>query len=165
MPGFIRVINRFVSLLESGDPAFLAKVLQRSSGQDFMGVALMADVEDQLIFFEVETMMQRHHGFDGAKVRGKMSAIDACGVDDGCAKLLRKIVHTLIRKLPYDMVAWKVFQLNCFDDIFLFHGYKTTNFILNNYFASNGVSNMDFTFSSAKESSSESDLMSFWPSS
>ena len=73
-----------------------------------MGIALVADIEDQFVFGEVETMMQGDDGFNRAKVRGKMPAINGSLLDDLFSKCLAKALHLLIIHMRNHMVAWEV---------------------------------------------------------
>ncbi|STO99011.1 Uncharacterised protein [Grimontia hollisae] len=55
--------------------AFLANSGQlfAASGQDLMGISLMADIPDQVIKWRVIHIVKRHSQFDRTKTRGKVA--------------------------------------------------------------------------------------------
>jgi len=82
MTGFVTIVNRFGPILESAGITFLTKMFQRATGQDFVGVALVPNVEDQLIFREVKRAIQGNSQFDRSEVAGKMPSIQRGFEDD-----------------------------------------------------------------------------------
>jgi hypothetical protein len=50
---------------------WLAQMLQRTAAQNLMGIALVADIEDEFVFREVEIPVEGNRQFDDAEVRSK----------------------------------------------------------------------------------------------
>ena len=91
--------------MEAGDAAFFVQVVEASAGQNLVGVALMADVEDQFVFWEVEIPVNRHRELHDPKVRREVSAIFRGLLDDLGADVLAEQVQRTIPHLLHDIRA------------------------------------------------------------
>ena len=68
MPGLIDVIWGFGSFLEAAYIAWLVEVIEHAPGKDLMGIALMPDVEDELVMAEVENPVKGQGELDVSEV-------------------------------------------------------------------------------------------------
>ena len=91
---------RFAGLGEARHPTRLPKGRQLvgASGEKFVGIALVSDIEQQPVVFEVEDPMQGHGQFDHTKVRSQVSTGGHHLADDGLANFLGKSGQLLRRK-------------------------------------------------------------------
>ena len=76
MRGAERIVFALGALGETGKPAALAQGADAvaASGEDFVRIALVADVPDQPVVRRVEDVMQRYRQFDDTKPGAEMSA-------------------------------------------------------------------------------------------
>ena len=70
------VVGAFSRVGKAAYPASLAEELELvfPAGNDFVRIALMADVPEQLIFFEIEDVVQRQRQFHHTEIAGQVSA-------------------------------------------------------------------------------------------
>ena len=62
-----------------------------AAGEEFMGVALVADIEEEAVVAEVKDAVHGDGEFDDAEVGGEVAAGTGNLVDDGCANFSRQI--------------------------------------------------------------------------
>ena len=76
MPHTEIVVFRLAAFRETGQSAVLAHRVHAvfTAGQDFMRIALMADIPHQMVFRRVVNIMQGNGEFDRAQVAGEMAA-------------------------------------------------------------------------------------------
>ena len=76
MPHAERVVFRLAAFWETRQTAVLAHGVHLifAAGQDFVRIALMADIPDQMVFGRVVHIMQCHRQLDRAQVTGEMAA-------------------------------------------------------------------------------------------
>ena len=69
MAGGEKVVGALVHARESREPALAAQRREtvQALGEQFVGVALVSDVEDYLVRVGIEYAQQRHRQFDGAE--------------------------------------------------------------------------------------------------
>ena len=74
MPGIENVIDRLFPLAEAGNAVVLADRVESvaPAGNQFVGIALMPGIEDQLVARSVEHVMQRQSQFHDAQVSAEM---------------------------------------------------------------------------------------------
>ena len=82
MAGFIAIINGFAPSFEAARSVFLPEVLQTPTAENLMGIALVANVEDQLVLGKVENPVEGDRRFDHAEVGREVSAIKRGLFDD-----------------------------------------------------------------------------------
>ena len=70
------------------------------AGEHLVDVALMADVEDELVLRRVEDAMQRDGQLDHAEIRPEMAAGLRKNVDQLIAHFLRELRQVLLRAAP-----------------------------------------------------------------
>lgn len=88
-PGAKGVKGAFLHARKAGKPVLLAKVLKPipAAGQQLMGIALVAHVEDQLILGAIIHQMQGDGQLHHAKIGGQVSPVFAGDLQDARAKL------------------------------------------------------------------------------
>ncbi len=86
------VIRRFAAFGETGQPVLHPQGADpvTSPGQDFMGIALVADVPDNLVFRCIKDGMQGDGQFDHAQTRAQMPAGDGNRRDGFSAEFIGK---------------------------------------------------------------------------
>src|SRR6266849_1901939 len=93
MSGVENVVFRFFPLAETRDAVVLPDGMKTiaTSGDQLVGIALMAGVEDQLIAWRVEDVVQRERQLDDAEVSAKVATDLRDDLDDPFADLLCKL--------------------------------------------------------------------------
>ena len=71
-----RVVFRLAAFRKTGQTAVLTHGVHLifAAGEDFVRIALVADIPDQMVFGRVVHIMQRHRQLDRAQVTGEMAA-------------------------------------------------------------------------------------------
>ena len=101
MRGAERVVFAFGALGEPGKPAALAQCADTVAppGQDLVRIALVTDVEDQLVVRRIEDVVDGDRQFDDAQPRAKMSAGHRDGVDRFVAQFVGKLAQLRLFQL------------------------------------------------------------------
>ena len=107
MPGVKCVTGALFSLGKTAHPSVLAQFVKSflPPGQELVGVGLMANVPDNLIFRQVKDQMHRHRKLHDSQIRRKMSSALADFLNQKLPDLLCKLL--------------KFFRLQGFDIVFL----------------------------------------------
>ena len=81
---------------------FLANGLHAipASGEDLVGIGLMAHIPDQTIHRGLVDIMQGHRQFDDAETRGQMATAAADGAQQELPQFIAQGGQTLLRQLP-----------------------------------------------------------------
>ena len=92
MPCHERVVWRLSGIYEPADAPTLAQRLKLliAASEQFVRVALVTHVPDQLVDGRVQRNVQRNGQLDGAKVRCQMTAVRRARVQDDLAALCRQ---------------------------------------------------------------------------
>jgi len=87
-----RVVGAFVTHRKARRPVDLADPADFAppAGEDFMWIALVADIPDQAVFRGVEYIMQRDRQLDGAESGGEMPARAGDALEQIIPQLIRE---------------------------------------------------------------------------
>ena len=96
--GAVAIVLAFGAQQESVQPLVLAHRVDAiaPAGKHLVDVALVADVEDELVLRRVEDAMQRDRQFDHAEVRAEMAAGLRKNADQLVAHFLRELRQLLL---------------------------------------------------------------------
>ena len=103
MPDVEQVVCALVGVGKAGDIVILCLIDVRAdaSRQHFVGVALVGDIEDDLVARRVKHRVECDGRFDDPEVRTDMPADEACARDERISHLLREDAALLRRIAPY----------------------------------------------------------------
>ena len=76
MAGVKRIVFRFIALREAGHAAVFPEMIETvfSAGQKLIGIGLMTDVEDDLVFRKIKGPDKGDREFDGPQVAAQVSS-------------------------------------------------------------------------------------------
>ena len=87
------VVGALVAVEETGESAGLADELEclaGATGEEFVDIALVADVEDELVARGIEDAMERDAELDDAEVGAQVASGEGKGVNEGIPDFFRK---------------------------------------------------------------------------
>ena len=92
VPDVEKVVRTFLGIRIAGDIVImrLVQIRRGASRQHFVRIALVRDIEYDLVLWRIEHGMQCDDGLDCAKIRAKMPAVDACTPQHRLTHLTRK---------------------------------------------------------------------------
>ena len=98
MGGAERIVGTFGALGEAGEAAFAAQGTDTvaATGQDLVGIALVADIPDDLVARGVKDRVQGDGQFDNAEARAKVAAGDGNGADGFGAQLVGQLAQLAV---------------------------------------------------------------------
>ena len=108
MAGVEDVVLRFLALAESGDAVVLADRVEAiaTSGDQFVRIALMPGVENELVARRVEYVVQGQGQLDDAQVAAEVAADRRDHFDDALPNLLRQLRELLA--VEFAQIGWRV---------------------------------------------------------
>ena len=116
------VVVRLRRLRESGHPFPRSEVceLVQASGEELVGVALVADIKEEAVVSEIKDAVHRDGEFDNSEVWREVSAGSGDLVDDRCADLgcqLLKLRDGHLAELGWGCVGSEQGHLRVFLDL------------------------------------------------
>ena len=103
MAGFKGVVLAFTQLGETADALVLTQGVEAvpPAGYQFVGIALVPDVPDQLVGGRIEHIMQGQSQFNDPEARAEMTAGDGHGIDQKDPDLFGQSGQLAVREVPY----------------------------------------------------------------